>query len=180
MKTGICLGQHTCMRERSSRLTAAGGRWPSGRTISQAAGHQDQAGSPWPLWLLILLCLSLHLCRINHLDMLFLYHSKAESSPNHWEVLSQPWLWVSLMGTNRYFICSSPLFIKNLLKPKFWTLATWGSSKHIIKMSLSHTRFLPSSKDCWWLFPPLSVPSIALYSTVISCRNPDFHTPSSY
>lgn len=179
MKSGICLGQHTCMRERSSRVTAAGGHWPSGRTTSQAAGHQDQARSPWPLWLLILLCLSLHLCQINHLDTLFLYHSKAESSPNHWEVLSQPWLWVSLMGTNKYFIWSSPLFIKNLLKSKFWTLAIWGSSKHIIKMRFSHTPFCHPPKTVGGS-SHYTVPSIALYSTLISCRNPDFHTPSSY
>lgn len=177
VKLGICPGQQTCMREWSSSLTTARGQRSSGRTTFQAAGRQDQTSIPWPLWLLVLLCPSLYLCWINQLATLLLYHSKAEPCPYHWETLTQPW---SLMGSNRCFICFHPLLIKNLLKYKFWTLANWGSPKCIMKMSLSHAHFLPSFKDHCLLFPPVSVPSIALYSKIIFWRNPDFRTPSLY
>lgn len=140
--------------------SSRGGTGPlAGRLPRQQDTKTKQRSSPWPLQLLILLCLSLHLCRINQLDTLFLYPSKAEPCPNHQETLLQPWSWVSLMGTTRYFISFSSLFIKKLLKSKFWTSANWGYSKCIIKISLSQICFLPSSNDRWLLFPPPSVPS---------------------
>lgn len=106
-----------------------------------------------------------------HLDTSNCSSCSEKEQALNWEALSWPWLWISLKGTNRYFICFRFLFIKNLLKSRFWT-----SAKCIMKMSLSHTRFLPSSRDHWLLFPPLFVPSIVLCSRVISHRNPDFHT----